>query len=319
MKQFLNRKFAWVRTHQPPLNDSPLYDDAMVSVVAEMQTRYGLAKTGIMDYRTQLECGYTLPASAAMPVLFTVEGHMSDMFIGPCAFTAAQLEQEHLCHWQPIGYNNTTLPFDNQSGIDELDRLFSRTALDNGVPFPTGTPWFLSIFSQGAIVGCEFMMRHVFPANGKHHDRLSDFRGCIAHGNPYRQNNISAEWVPDPPRPHTQGISNMRMTNTPTAIWKEVSRHGDLYAENTVDDTGADKTAIYMAVQNEWTGDPNALLPRLIALIDRPVPETIAMLQALISGVMFLGNMDPHGQYDLTPGINFARTQLTTAPTPRLL
>lgn len=305
MKAFLVRKFAWVRDWVPALDLSPIYDATMTAVVGELQKRYGLPVTGVMNYTTQKQCGYLKDApQQAKPVLFTVEGHLSNMFMGPCAETAKTLEAEGVCRWQPIGYDNVSLPFNNASGENELRRLLSDRVL-----LPPGTPWGMAIFSQGGIVGSKVFLEHVRPENGSLHWRYQDWVGTLAHGNPYRENNVIAEWVPDPPRPNTQGISNIRMTDTPAA-WKEVARRGDLYAENTVDDAGEDKTAIYMAVQNQWSGHPNALLSQIVELIQRPVPETIAMVQAIVSGVMFLGNMTPHGAYDLGPGIDFMRRQL---------
>jgi hypothetical protein len=312
MKQFLLDKFQWVRQRQPALTLDNTYDATFVSIVAEMQRRYGIAVNGLMNAATQAKCGFHKPGPQIKPVFFTVEGHMSNMFAGPCAATASQLESEGLCHWQPIGYDDTALPFDNASGINELNRLVCATTLDNGTPFPAGTPWFLSIFSQGGIVGSQWWTEHVLPENGSAHFRLQDWRGTIAHGNPWRENNVVAGWVPDGPNPNTQGISNRRLVNTP-ANWKEVCRHGDLYAENTTDEVGMDKTAIYEIVMSQFTGDPSSIIPRLEAVVAAPLPEIIIMFQAIISGVLFLGDMDPHGHYDLGPGIDFARARLTAA------
>jgi hypothetical protein len=275
-------------------------DDAAVQREYERRTRQPV--DGIVSDADLASLGL------ARPVMFTVEGHMSSMWAGPCAVTAKVLEDEGVCRWQPVGYDNTRLPFNNKSGIDELFRLVSDTTL-----LPPGTPWSVAIFSQGGIVGSEFFMQHVLPDTGRLHWRLKDCRGVIAFGNPYRERDVIAEWVPDPPRRGTQGISNRRMVNTPP-WWKEHSRRGDLYAENEVSDAGEDKTAIYMAVQSQWTGDPDSLLNQMMEIVHRPIPEVIAMVRAILSGAMFLGNMGPHGAYDLAPGIDWMRTRLQTAP-----
>lgn len=262
---------------------------------------------GVLDWATKVQLGLieravsTSPPQRAKPVLFTVEGHMSSMWVGPAAELGRVLEAEGLVRWQPTGYNNTKLPFDNDSGVNELARL-----LGDEVLLPRGTRWGTAIFSQGAIVGSQLMMRHVFPAYGKLHWRLKDWAGTVSFGSPYRERDVVAEWVADPPRAGTQGISDERMAQTPSR-WKEVARRGDLYTENEVSDAGEHKTAIYKAVQNQWSGGPDSLLMQLIEIGQRPTVETIAVVQAIVSGVMFLGNMSPHGGYDLAPCLAFLR------------
>lgn len=231
---------------------------------------------------------------------------MSNMWVGPCAETARVLESEGVCKWQPVGYDSVSLPFNNKSGMDELRRLLADRTL-----LPDGTPWGMCIFSQGGIIGSSVWLEDILPQTGRLHWRLKDWRATLAFGNPYREKDVIAEWIPDPPMPGTQGISNARMVNTPRD-WKEISRHGDLYAENeSVGDAGEHKTAIYQAVQNRWSGHPDSLLSQLMEIVERPLPELLAMFQAIISGAMFLGNMAPHGAYDLGPGIDFMRRRLS--------
>lgn len=306
-KRVLKNKFQWVRDWQPALDDSPTYDATLTDVVAEMQRRYGLPATGILNYATQLKCGFAKSPEVAKPVVFTVEGHMSSMWLGPCAETARALENERLIRWQPVGYNNTALPFDNKSGEDELCRLLADTKL-----LPAGTPWAMCVFSQGAIVGSRVWMKHIAPPSGKLHWRLPSWRGTLAFGSPYRERDVVAPWVPDPPRRGTQGISNERMTGTPQH-WMEVARTGDLYTENDGDgsDASEHKTAIYLAVQNKWTGDPDSLFNQLLEIWQRPAPEMLAAIQAISSGAMFVANMNPHGGYDLAPCIAWLRSRLT--------
>jgi hypothetical protein len=121
-------------------------------------------------------------------------------------------------------------------------------------------------------------------------------------------------WAPDPPEPGTQGISDVRLDTTqiPTlnGKWIEHSRHGDLYTENTTDEVGLNKTAIYKMVQSEWTGNPASILARAIDLFTDPPDGIIDIARAIISGAMFLPNMGPHGMYDLGPCINWMREGL---------
>lgn len=318
-QEWLNRKFA----SYAGIRVDEYYGLDEARVVAEAMRRYGM-EPSVLDIviGTQSvtvegaiatdaflqKAGYHPPN--LRPVVFSVEGHLSDMNIGPAVAIAQTLEAEGRCWSQPTGYDRWRLPFNNESGITELHRLFSLHILDNGRPFPPGTPWQLHIFSQGGIIGSEFMMRHVFPEDGDLHWRLADWRGTVAFGNPYRERDVIADWVPDPPSPGTQGLSNRRLVNTPTDMWKEHSRHGDLYAENQTDDRGEDKTAIYMAVQGQWTGDADSLLSQLFEIARRPLPEFIAMFWAILDGIRFVANMGPHGTYDLRPPIDWARQKL---------
>lgn len=307
IKAFLRRKFSYAGS----LGDHSLYDGQMVAVVTEMQRRYAAAGKigehvpGIINVETKYAMGYLARPAAPKPVVFTVEGHMSSMWLGPCAETARWLESNGLCKWQPVGYHNTALPFDNASGIRELRRLLADRTL-----LPPGTPWGMAIFSQGAIVGSEVFLRHIRPPSGDLHWRLADWRATLAFGSPYREQDVVAPWVQDPPRRGTGGISNVRMTNTPVDRWAEVARRGDLYTENEAGDSGEMKTAIYMAVQNQWSGHPDSLLNQMLELAERPLPEMIAMIKAIASGAMFLGDMRPHGGYDLGPCIDFMRVRL---------
>lgn len=304
IRAFMRTKFSYARL----LEDTTEYDAALATVVSDMQARYEAAGKlrrgdyipGVINVATKLAMGYL---KKAKPVVFTVEGHLADMFVGPCAFTAKELENQGIARWQPVGYDNVALPFNNQSGVDELGRLFSDTKA-----FPLGTPWAWCIFSQGGIVGCRFYLEHIRPPAGRHHNRLNDMRAAIAFGNPYRQKDVIAEWVPDPPKRGTQGISNTRMTDTP-AWWKEVSRTGDLYAENPTGNAGEHRTAIYRAVQRELTGD-DSLAEQVWEIVTGGGKELWAVFEAIVGGVKFLANMGPHGAYDLGPGIDHLRRRL---------
>lgn len=309
IKEFMRRKFSYARQ----LVDSPSYDVQMVNVVTEMQSRYLRAGTigahtpGVINVETKYAMGFMPRPVKPKPVLFTVEGHMSNMWFGPCAETARILEQQGVCRFQPVGYDSVALPFRNDTGITELSRLLADRNL-----LPPGTPWGLACFSQGAIIGAEVFLRHVFPPTGSLHWRLKDWRGTLSFGSPYRELDVVAEWIPDPPQPGTHGISNVRMTNTPQDRWKEVARTGDMYTEVVADSPATEHaTAIYMAVQNKWSGHPDSLLNQIFELFTQPAPEFLAMVKAITNGVMFLGNMSPHGGYDLRPCIEFMRQRLT--------
>lgn len=317
-QEFLNRKFASYSSLK--LDEYYGLDEA--KVVAEAMRRYGMAPT----FRTIKLNGVDTRVEGAIatdefldkagyrpirPIIFTVEGHLSDMMVGPCAFTAQILEQQGVCWHQPIGYDNVALPFRNQTGVDELVKRIGMTTLfgprGEPRPFPVGTPFGVMGFSQGGIVTSRVLLENLRPDNGSLHWRYKDLKRAIAFGNPYREKDVIAPWVPDPPKRGTQGISNVRITDTPP-FWMEHSRHGDLYAENPDDEVGLNCTAIYKIVsESSWSGGPAGMLGRVIDLLGNPFDGFYDIARAIIRGAMFVGNMGPHGMYDLGPCVEWMR------------
>jgi hypothetical protein len=242
----------------------------------------------------------------ALPVIFTVEGHMSNMWFGPTASVASQLQREDICYWQPVGYDCLSLPFKNASGVQSLFDLLSGTRLPDGTPFPTGTGWGIEGFSQGAMVVCEFMAKHVLPENGQLHWRLKDFKRGLCFGNPRREQDKVASWASNPANPGTRGIMDVEFVTTGTVLenkWRENAKHGDMFSENTIDKTGQDKTAIAKIVcENAWTG-PAGVLLRLLQIIGNVPAEAIPAIKAAITAIMFLAsNPNPHYATVAEPG-----------------
>jgi len=299
-----------------PVKDG-VYGEGDVAAVNEMQRRLGLPQTGIFDETTASAAGYTAPPPNLLPIMFTVEGHTSNMFAGPVADTATQLESEGLCHHQPIGYNNGALPFDNDSGIHELARLVGATTMDNGVPFPQGTPWSMGIYSQGAIVGSYFFFRFLQPGQPLAW-RTPDLKGVLTYANPCRQTDSIAPWArPLVRATGTHGLDpNQRfgLPGFPTKPdnWVDVYREGDIFAENGDDQASAAKAAVYEAVMNDWTGTAS-LAGQIVATFHAPLLEVIAVIEAIISGAVFVAsNPNPHyAAFDLDGGKDWMRGRLT--------
>jgi hypothetical protein len=233
IKAFLAKKFSYAAG----LDTSPVYNTALQTVVMTMQTRYGLPATGIFDYATQIKCGFVKAAPKNKPLMFSVEGHMSDMFHGPVADTATALEGEGRLHHQPIGYQNGSIPFDNASGVTELARLVGATTMDTGIPFPKGTPWVLSGFSQGGIVITDFYLNHLLPG-GDLNWRLPDLLGVLAYGNPCRETGSVAPWSRAQAGPAANAgidpLVRFGINGYPQrpANWMDVYRKGDIFADN---------------------------------------------------------------------------------------
>lgn len=316
IRAFMRRVY---KSYAGGLEDTDLYDAALATVVSDMQSRLvrsgklvdGQYIPGVINYATKIAMGYLKPAPAVKPVFFTVEGHLSAWNVGPCAATAQALEAEGICRWQGVGYDNVSLPFNDASGIAELDRLFS-----DYTAFPIGTPWFISIFSQGALVGCQFLIDQVFNPQGRHSNRANDWLGTLAHGNPMRQEDVVAPWISDPPKRGTGGLYKRRMSGTaPGEIladrWREVCRTGDLYIENDPDtESGKNKQAVCVAVADGEFMGAGSLAERIWVLVTRFGDELWSLFQSIVDGVRFLTDMSPHGGYDLAPGIDWARSRI---------
>lgn len=296
------------------------YGDDEVTAVNEMQRRLSLPQTGVFDVTTASRVGYVPPSPDLKPIFFTVEGHMSDMFSGPVADTATQLEAEGLCRHQPIGYNNGSIPFDNQGGVVELARLVGATTLDTGAPFPVGTPWTLGGFSQGGIVVSDFYFDYLAPGKPLAW-RTPDCKGYLVYGNPCRQVDSIAPWAqPWITKSGTHGLDPYRRFGLPTYPtkpdnWVDVYRAGDIFAENGDDKSSEIKAAVYQAVaRSDIFSNPYSIAMQVVDLVGGTLNEVIGIVQAIISGISFLAdNPNPHySPYSIDGGVDWMRARLAS-------
>lgn len=242
----------------------------------------------------------------ARPVFYTVEGHLSNMFAGPIADTANQLQAEGLCFHQPTGYNNGSIPFDNRSGVEELARLVGSTVLKDAegkdVPVPAGTPIVLGGFSQGAIILFDFYVDYLLPGKPLAW-RAKDIKAILAYGNPCRATDSIAPWARSwTKKTGTFGLDPYRrfgINGFPDKpeLWQDVYREGDIFAENTPDKGGEVKAAVYEAIARaDFFSNPYSLAVQIADLFLVPFDEVLGMVMAIISGIGFLaeGNGAPH-------------------------
>jgi hypothetical protein len=320
----LHDKYQWAR--DLGVVQQPNYDTTVAAAVEQFCQRTSLSiirdpqGRAVANLGVRSRLGSYPPPSPVLPIMFTVEGHMSNMFAGPVADTATQLEAEGLCRHQPIGYNNSALPFDNNSGVKELVRLVGATVLDNGVPFPAGTPWSLGIFSQGSIVGSYFYFNYLQPGQSLAW-RVPDLKGVLAYGNPCRQTDSIAPWAQSwITKSGTHGLDPYQRFGLPglpskPANWMDVYREGDIFAENGDDKASQIKSAVYEAVMNDFFSNPASIAAQVGDLFETPMTEVIGIVMAIISGIVFLGdNPSPHySPYDISGGVAWMRGQLTSA------
>lgn len=284
-----------------PIKNDGYFGDDEQKVQLEYERRTLQPQDGVVSDHDLAALGL------ALPVIFTVEGHLSDMWAGPCADTARGLQRQGVCYWQPVWYDCQSIPFNNPNGIEALTWLIGSTVLPSGQPFPPGTPWGLIIFSQGAMVGCDFMRQKVLN-NGPLAWRLKDFKRGLAFGNPDRAADAICSWATSPPSKGTGGIMvDDRFVTVGTPLegkWAENARHGDMFAEGGTDAEGLNKSAIAKIVtQNSWAGGDAALLSRLIAIMGNIPQQSLPVILAIVSAMKFaVANPNPHYTTVSTPG-----------------
>jgi hypothetical protein len=257
--------------------------------------------TGVLDWATKKQLGI-LPNPPKKPVIFTVAGHVGDMFTGPAYLTAKWLEDNGLARVQPVGYDNVAIPFNTGTGISELLRLINDPAV-----LPPGTNWALGGHSQGAIVTSTVLENNIRSGVGWPWDH---FKGGVAWGNPWREEGVVASFVADPPDPDTEGLSERRIVNTPST-WQEVARTGDLYSATK---HGAPETemkrAVYQAVAESRIFGVDTLSEQIGQLVTNFGPEVWAVFIAIVEAIGFAVNQDPHNIFDLGPSVDHFRNIL---------
>lgn len=270
---------------------------------------------GVINLAWKYASGY-LKKDKLLPLYFSVEGHMSDMNIGPVAHIGEVLRAEGRALHFPTGYDRWSLPFKNQTGVDELARRIGSLVIhDPGMPepvkFPKGTPWAGGFFSQGAMIWFDFYHQYLAPGKPLNW-RLDDLRAAVVCGDPCREKGVVVDWIQDPPEPDRQGIMDDDNRWKDTPWWMlELARKGDLYTDNQSEgDIGLYKTSVARIItQNKWSGGPTGMLARIIDLL-QPTDDLIPVTMAIIQAVMFVGNMRTHGEYPLDPAIQFVRERL---------
>lgn len=318
-RRIMAARFAgYARLLGPLPTDTDVFGARAAAWQQEYERRTGQPVDGIVSDGDLLALGIPPNPTPVLPLFFTVEGHQSDQFRGPVADTATILETEGRCHHLPTFYNNGAIPFDNQSGVQELARRVGQTVQDNGVPFPAGTPLMLGGFSQGMIVLYDFIEQYLMPGKPLAW-RMPDFRGGLFYGNPCRATGSIAPWaVSGISKPNTHGLDPYKRFGAPGCVpvlpnTMDVYREGDIFAENGDDQASEMKAAVYQAVaRGHLFVNPISLARKIAGLFTPSFDEVLGVVMAIWSGVSFLGdNPNPHySPYDIRGGIDWARTRL---------
>lgn len=309
IKAFMRRRFA---SYCGALDDTPLYDDAMVAAVTEMQRRYQAAGKltaflpGVVNPETKYVMGYLPrpPAEDRRPVLLTVCGTGVPWWIGPDADLARAVEDRY--RWQPIGYPAAPFPMGPSiaAGKAELANQLElhRTQIERHGCALAG-------YSQGAIVVSEVWEESIRTTGGALWWVREHLTKAVTWGNPNRERGQA--W-PDPGAPMaalgTQGVTGTLMTDTPS-WWRNYAHAGDLYTASTADEVGEDKTAAWQIIRGTRVFDgPDSLLAQFLEIAQQPVPGAIAAFRAILdAGLFFARRTGPHVNYDVRPAIDYLR------------
>lgn len=326
-KAKLKAKFTPARN---TLDDSDLFTQALVDEVTRVQGVYTsqgrpgapFYVQGVINLEFKYDLGLVARPPKRRPIIFTVEGHLSNMFIGPCAQTASVLQDQGVAWWKPVGdWDTAALPFKNSTGVEALYRQLSRAEIEgppvdpnnpNGPkimwPFPPEAAWGGVAFSQGAMIFCEFMWKYVLPPMAPLHYRLGGFRRGLMFGNPRRNRDAICSWAQSPPNAGTSGIMTNRLFDAHKEgigdRWAENANDNDMFAEVGTDKQAANQTAIARIItENSWAGGPTAIFSRVLSLFGNPLGEGYGVVSAIFDAIMFLAaNPNPHYTTFATPG-----------------
>lgn len=334
LKVNLVHRFSYAQPLQASLDAGGVaamtYDQTMVDVVTEMQTKYGpnvavnpgLAVSGIMNSSWQIRCGFIKPPKV---VLFCAQGTGVDMWNAgwPQPYAIALGIQNALPGMvtvQPVGnypasITGPAMGVSAQMGEVELCRMMGAGA-GPGPVYPSG-PCAGIFYSQSAIFGSHWWRDHVLNPSGDLHRRVNDVLFVITEGNPCRApdtayGNADAGWGPSPMKDGavTSGIAGPADCLTPEQttqgifydyVWLGKNKgQTELYTANPWKDktgTGAVGTLVYNAVVDQTFFTVIAVMKAL----GKPIG---AMLE-IFNGITFAvaGPNADHFDYDITPMI----------------
>lgn len=314
------------------------YDQTMVDVVTEMQTRYGdnskvnpnLVINGIMGFSWQVRCDFVKPPKV---VIFTAQGTGVDMWDAdwpqPYGIALAIAQAiPNMVTVQPIGnypasITGPAMGASAEMGRAELKRMMG-VGSGPGPVYPTG-PCAGIFYSQSAIFGSHWWRDDVLANDGDLHHRQGDVLFVITEGNPLRapdtaHGNDDAGWGPSPKKDGavTSGIAGPADCLTPEQtvegifydyVWLGTDNgQTELYTANPWNDAaGAGKvgTLVYGAVVDQT-------FETVVSVIDA-LGEPIGMVEEIYNGITFAaaGPNADHFDYDITPMVALGIRKIT--------
>lgn len=290
-------RFAgYARTRGELPTDTDMFGPRAESWQLEYEQRTGQVKDGVVSDDDLIALGIPLPPRK--PTLFTVHGTGVTMWDGPPADTARAVLDKYA--WQPIG-NYPAAPFPMwpsiQAGCAELRAQINRLPGEFNI----------AGYSQGAIVASLVYKYDLLPTDGALHHRLGDLKKVVTWGNPMAEAGHS--YPGDRARVAGRGIMEDRLEGTPFWWW-DFRNKGDIYTDCPDDGVGENYTAICKIVMGHrwWTG-MDSILAQALEAVQRPYPEVVHMVRAVLGGALFFGSgTRPHVTYDIQPAVEYLRS-----------
>jgi hypothetical protein len=254
-------------------------------------------------------------STAKSLVIFSINGFMGDLWLGPQAEVGAAVSHNNTrAYWQPIGYNSSSFPLSTgvASGLAELRH---QRQLHPG-------PYMIAAWSEGACIATEFLKA------GSAAD-LADLRGGAFYGNPYR---AAGQWNPSGtalgavPDPGGAGVGG------PAKNWKTpASIHHYCHGPNqpsydgltgvdqyTCCSTGTDgdiARIFYNFVFLQWTGAFSEIMVIAEDLAKNAGVTLFAAIETAIEWIRFFaGQTKPHTDYTSYAGATYLGNVANSLP-----
>ncbi|MGB0971288.1 MAG: hypothetical protein ACPGVG_10040 [Mycobacterium sp.] len=257
---------------------------------------------GILNWACKKQMGLLEPPPAEqLPWIITVSGHLGTWDTGPAYWCALPLQQQGKAVVQGVGYDAASIPFNNRSGLDELNRIVHHVK-------PPGVPWCIASHSQGAIITSDYLQHNVIDHQGV--PAYANFRGGVHFGSPRRPRGIVASWITDPPDADSEGLDPDCLPAALPGV-AEASRRKDLYADKKRDNAGEMKQAVYLAVARGRLTGKDSLAEQMGELVTNFGPEVWAIFRAIVDGIGFAIDMDAHNIFSLAPATRHLESVLT--------
>lgn len=288
-----------------------------------------------------LQCAKEGVALPPRLTLYTVAGTSADMWTGYPADTARALNDE-VWYWQPVNYPAATFPMNTSvdAGVTELVRLIKlrpgKFALDgySQGALVTSKVWRDHILNPAgelhdrlgdvvAAVTHGNPMRAQGVANGNVYAGWPIPSGAGIAGSDDLTPAQTPSWWYD--FAHGAAGSILALPTTPLSTMTgsgglggllgllgsftsllSIDPTADIYTDTPVGtQAGADMTAVFNLVQSKIFG-PGTLLTEALGILTNPTVGTLAAVQAIMSGLLFVGQgTGPHVNYDITPAIAY--------------
>lgn len=313
VRSVLRAKFSYAKH----LDDTTVYDEALVGVVAEAQRRYeragklkpGSYLPGVVNWATRVALGMVTPPPPRddRPMLFTVCGTGVPWWVGPDADAARAVESRY--RWQPTGYPARPFPMGPsiRAGKDELENQINRHRQQI-----ERCGMALLGYSQGAIVATELFSEQIRPIGGRLRWAYQHLTKACMWGNPCRERGKVWPDLGGPPSPHAHGgVTPNLLTETPS-WWREYAHRGDLYTDVPPDESGENRTAIWQLIRD---GDPlrgpDSLLRQFLELGGvvkdaHQIVEATGMVKAMLDALVFFGQgTKPHVNYSTAEAVAY--------------